>query len=77
MHLLEKLWKMSEKVEILKLSQQKEEDTIWCQNKIIILQKTKFSTEILLAIEMKKLEIFMNKPADLGLSILVLRKIVI
>ena len=26
-----------EKTEILKLSQQKEEETIWCQNQIIIL----------------------------------------
>ena len=35
---LEKLWKMLENIEILNLSQQKEEETIWCQNQIIILQ---------------------------------------
>ena len=35
---LEKLWKMLENIEILNLSQQKEEETIWCQNQIIMLQ---------------------------------------
>ena len=38
MQFLEKLWKMLENREILNLSQQKEEETIWCQNQIIILQ---------------------------------------
>ena len=36
---------------------------------------TKFFTETLLAIEMKKTEILMNKPVYLGLSILELSKI--
>ena len=36
--ILEKLWKMWENIEILILSQQKEEDTIWCRNQIIKLQ---------------------------------------
>ena len=36
---------------------------------------TKFFTEDLLAIEMKKTEILMNKPAHLGLSVLELSKI--
>ena len=36
---------------------------------------TKFFTENLLAIEMKKTEILMNKPVYLGLSILELSKI--
>ena len=36
---------------------------------------TKFFTENLLAIEMKKTEILMNKPVHLGLSILELNKI--
>ena len=36
---------------------------------------TKFFTENLLAIEMKKTEIFMNEPVHLGLSILELIKI--
>ena len=35
---LEKLWKMWENIKILNLSQQKEEETIWCQNQMIILQ---------------------------------------
>ena len=38
---------------------------------------TKFFTETLLAIEMKKTEILMNKPVYLGLSILELSKILI
>ena len=37
-------WKMWEDKEILSLSQQKEEETIWCQYQIIIT--TKFLTEI-------------------------------
>ena len=36
---------------------------------------TKFFTENLLAIEMKKIEILMNKPVYLGLSILLLSKV--
>ena len=36
---------------------------------------TKFFAENLLVIEMKKTEILMNKPVDLGLSILELSKI--
>ena len=36
--LLEKRWKIWENIEILNLSKQKEEETIWCQNQIIILQ---------------------------------------
>ena len=48
-------------IEILNLSQQKEEESIWCQNQIIILHK--LLTENLLAIEMKKkTQILMNKP---------------
>ena len=38
---------------------------------------TKFFTETLLAIEMKKTEILMNKPVHLELSILELSKIII
>ena len=33
-----KLGKMWENIEILNLSQQKEEETIWCQKQIIVLQ---------------------------------------
>ena len=36
MQFLEKLWKMLENIEILNLSQQKEEETIWYHNQIII-----------------------------------------
>ena len=68
MPFLEKLWKMLENIEILNLSQQKEEETVWCQSQIIIL-------EHFLAIEMKKTEILMNKLVYLGLSILELSKI--
>ena len=39
MHCFEKLWKEGANIEILNLSKQKEEETIWCQNKIIILKK--------------------------------------
>ena len=52
MHCFEKLWKEGANIEILNLSKQKEEETIWCQNKIIILKKN-FS-ENLLSIETKK-----------------------
>ena len=38
---------------------------------------TKFSTDILLAIKMKKTEMLVNKPVCLGLSILELSKILI
>ena len=49
---LEKLWKMWENIEILNLLQQKEEETICCQNQIIILQS--ILTEKLLAIDNKQ-----------------------
>ena len=73
MQFLGKLLKMRENIEILKLSQQKEEETIWCQNQTIIL--TKFFTENLLALDIEKAKILMNKPVYLGLSILELSKI--
>ena len=38
MHILEKLWQMWEKIEITNWSQQKEEETIWCENQAIIQQ---------------------------------------
>ena len=38
MQFLEKLWKMLENTEILNLSQQKEEESIWYQNQMIIIQ---------------------------------------
>ena len=65
------LWKTWENIEILNLSQQKEEEIIWCQNQIIILQR--FSQKKTLAIEMEKNS--NTKPVYLGLSILELSKI--
>ena len=57
------------------MSQQKEEEAIWCQNQIIALQS--FFTANLLAIEMKKAQIYMNKRVYLGFSIPRLSKILI
>ena len=34
MHCFETLWKEGANIEILNLSKQKEEETIWCQNKL-------------------------------------------
>ena len=34
MQFLENLWKMWEKIETLNLSQQKEEETVWCRTKL-------------------------------------------
>ena len=42
---LEKLRKMWENIKIFNLSQKKEEETIWCQNQIIILRS--FSEKII------------------------------
>ena len=44
MQFFEKLWKMLESMEILNFPQQKNEESIWCQNQIIILQS--FSQKI-------------------------------
>ena len=44
MQFMEKLWKMFENTEILNLSQQKEGETIWCQNQVIKLKS--FSQKI-------------------------------
>ena len=69
------LWKIWENIEIFNFSQQKEEETIRCQNQIIILQL--FFTENLLEIEMKIfifIEIILNRSVYLGLSIRALSK---
>ena len=55
------------------MPQQKEDEIIWCQNQIFTLQR--FFTENVLAIEINKSEILMNKPVCLGLSKLILSKI--
>ena len=44
MQLLKKLWKMWGNADILNLLQEKEEETIWCQNQVIMLQS--FSQKI-------------------------------
>ena len=56
---------MGENIEILNLSQLKEEGTIKYQNQIIIQQI--FFPENLSAVEMKKMQILMYKPVYLGL----------
>ena len=61
---MEKPWRMWENIEILNLSQQKEDGTIWCQKQVIIPQIF-FS------------QLFTIKPVYLGLSILELSKILI
>ena len=38
MQFLEKPWKTGENIKMLNLSQQKEKETIWCQNQVIILR---------------------------------------
>ena len=38
MQLSKKIWNMCKNIEKLKLSKHKEEQTIWCQNQVIILQ---------------------------------------
>ena len=76
MTFLEKLWKMWENLDISNLSQQKGEQTSWCQNQIVILQGSSRNSRI--DIEMKKNpKIPVNKPAYLGLPILELSKILI
>ena len=63
---------------MLKLSQQKEEETI--RNYLASepnYDTTKFLTKNLFAIEQRKTQILMNKPVYLGISILELSKIVV
>ena len=55
------------KIEILNLSQQKDEKNIWYQNQIIILQI--FDRKCIIN-RNEKTEILINKPVSLGLSIL-------
>ena len=53
----------------MKLNNTKKEEIVWCQNQIIIAKN-------FLVIEMRKIQLFMNKPVYLVLSILELCKIV-
>ena len=73
MQFLGKPWKMRESIDILNLSQQKGEEAIWCENRVIILQS--FSQKICQQQKLKKkTEALMNKPFYLGISILELIK---
>ena len=63
MRFSEKLWKMWKNIEILKLSQQKEE-------KITKLSFNKIFHRIFIGNRNEKTQILMNKPVYLGLSIL-------
>ena len=71
MQLLEKLWKMWENIEILNLATEKRRNYLVLEPNY---HTTKISTEYLLAIEIKKTQILLNKTVYLGLSILQLRK---
>ena len=73
MHCFEKLWKEGANIEILNLSKQKEEETIWCQNQIIILKK--FFLKMYYPLKQKKRQILRNKPVYFGLLILELSKV--
>ena len=57
------------------MQQPKHEEIICCQNQTAIIQQIFFSKD-LLAIEMKKKQIYMNKHLYLSLSVLEIRKIV-
>ena len=72
MQYFEKLLEIWENIQIWNLLQQKEEETIWCQNQIIILQRLsqKFSSN-----RNEKRDIVMNKPVHSGLSTIELSKI--
>ena len=59
-------------IEILNLSQQKEEDTIWCQNQIF---NYKVFHRKFISNKNEKIEIIINKPVYYGISILELNKI--
>ena len=56
------------------MQKQKKEETISCPNQIII--SSSFFTENLMAIDMTKIQILMNKPGYLGLTILEISKTV-
>ena len=73
MQFLEKLWKMWENRDIKLVTTERRRNYLVSEPNY---HTTKFFTENLLAIEMKKkTEILINKPFYLGLSILELRKI--
>ena len=69
---LEKLWKMWENTDIKLVTTERRRN---CLVSEVSYHTAKFFNENLLAIEMKKSDILMNKPVCLGLSILELSKI--
>ena len=64
---LEKLWKMRENTDIKLVTTERRRKYLVSESNY---HTTQFFTENLLGIEMKKTEILMNKPVNLGLSIL-------
>ena len=64
---LEKLWKMRENTDIKLVTTGRRRNYLVSESNY---HTTQFFTENLLGIEMKKTEILMNKPVNLGLSIL-------
>ena len=64
---LEKLWKMRENTDIKLVTTERRRNYLVSESNY---HTTQFFTENLLGIEMKKTEILMNKPVNLGLSIL-------
>ena len=72
MKVLEKLWRMWENRDIKLVTTEMKRDYLVSEPNY---HATKFFTEHLLATEMKRTEILMNKPVYLGILILELRKI--
>ena len=72
MKVLEKLWRMWENRDIKLVTTEMKRDYLVSESNY---HATKFFTEHLLATEMKRTEILMNKPVYLGILILELRKI--
>ena len=64
MQFLEKLWKMKESIEILNITTERRRNYLESEPNC---HTTKLFTENLLAIEMRKTQILMNKPVYLGL----------
>ena len=66
MHFLEKPWKMWEDIVTLNLQQQKEEETVWCQSQINILQNFLWK---FISHRHKKTQILVNKPVYRSINI--------
>ena len=66
MQLSKKISNMWKNIEKLKLSQHKEEQTVWCQNQVIILQS--FHRKFDVGYRSEKPLLLLNKTVYLGLS---------